>query len=164
MTVRAARLNPRTIFETTGYERSATPECLPRVDRRCVGPWRCPAFRRILRKILGRKDLVSFVRQKIPSKDAIAAREPIGPVEPETDGVLAVDHDAVRERQGHHQGSETSADSVESSAWLCDCYPVIVERYPCARVHLDAGLLRIPQPMDLQPERPYRLPLRCPEA
>ena len=42
--------------------------------------------------------------------------------------------------------------SYETPGGFGDCDSVVVERYPGARVDLDAGLIRIPQAMDLQPE------------
>src|SRR5436190_921731 len=59
--------------------------------------------------------------------------------------------------KGGLQCGEASADSAVTPAWLGDGDRIVFQGNPGARVDLDASLIRIPQTMDLQPERSHRL-------
>ena len=103
MTVRTARLNPRTIGETVCGQRGGQPEFLPSPDGGRIGQGRSPGFGRILHKIVWRKDLVSVAGQKVHCKDTIGADDPVGFIETEAECVSARDDRAVREGESHHE-------------------------------------------------------------
>ena len=67
---------------------------------------------------------------------------------------------AFGEWKGHHQGGEASADSSVTPARLGDRDGIVVEGHPGAAVDLDAGLIGIPQSVNLQPQRSYGISLR----
>jgi len=80
-------------------------------------------------------------------------------IEPEANCVVARDDRAVREGESHHQRGYASADSTETPGGLGDCDGGVVEGYPRARIDLYASLIRVPQSMDLKPERSHGLSL-----
>src|SRR5437773_2507835 len=133
------------------------PELLPSPDRSRVGKGRCPGFRGILRKILCWDGLASIDGQEVPCKDAICARDSVGLIEPESDGVGAADHRAVGQRESDRERGETSANAAEAPTGLGDRDRVIVERNPRAHVDLDAGLIRISHSVYPEPERSHGL-------
>src|SRR5579859_7405117 len=152
MAVRTARANPRTIRAAARHQRGVVPKNSPSLNRRRVGQGWFPGLWCVLRKIFSWQDLPSLGGQKVPCKHAIGARESVALVEPEADRIGSGDDRAFREWKCHHERRKSPADAAKTLARLGDCDRVVVERDPVACVDLDAGLLRIPQPMDLQPQ------------
>src|SRR5439155_14210652 len=100
-----------------------------------------------------REDLASVAGEEVECQDAIGADDTVGLIEPEAECVSAGDDCAVAEGESHHERGEASTDSAETPGGFGDGDRAVVERRPGAGVDLDACLIPIPQPMDLQPER-----------
>ena len=111
---------------------------------------RDPGVGRVFYKSRGSEEWVTGSGQKIQGEDAIAARETVGVVEAEADGVWTGDESVVEKGEGEGEGGESSTDAAEGLCGLGDGDGVVVEREPWGGIYLDAGLLGVAKIVDLE--------------